>query len=232
MIQSQQYSLQSSFDKSLISSYITDSVIDMVEISIDNLVDSSVIWDIPVVKTMIGLIRTGANIQDRLFLKKIVSFLVSIDDISDEKRKKLIEDIDNSRTYRVKVGEKLLYLIDACADHDSSQLLAILFSALLREVISYDEFLKASAVIAKNQASTIREFLESQNDTIDMYENDVDIDTGLYTIHSENVSVSVRDNDDYDRGEQYIADVGDGGLWANPSRAGEILKIVFAEDKK
>ena len=231
MTQSQQDNLQSSFDKSLVSSYITDSVIDMVEISIDNLVDSSVIGDIPVVKTMIGLIRTGANIQDRLFLKKIVSFLVSIDDISDEKRKKLIEDIDNSRTYRVKVGEKLLYLIDACADHDSSQLLAILFSALLREVISYDEFLKASAVIAKNQASTIREFLESQNDTIDMYEND-DIDTGLYTIHSENVSVSVRDNDDYDRGEQYIADVGDGGLWANPSRAGEILKIVFAEDKK
>ena len=65
-----------------------------------------------------------------------------------------------------------------------------------------------------------------------MYENDVDIDTGLYVVYSEKVSVSVRDNDDYDTGEQYVADVGDGGLWANPSKAGEILKFVFAEEKK
>ena len=232
MIQSQQYSLQSSFDKSLISSYIVDSTVDMTEISIDNLIGISVMKDIPVVKTMIGLIQTGANIQDWLFLKKIVSFIVNIDNISDEKRKKIIEDIDKSQKYRVKVGEKLLYLIDACSDHDSSQLLAVLFSALLRGAISYDDFLKASAVVAKNQASVIREFLVSQNDVIDMYENDVDIDTGLYVVYSEKVSVGVRDNDDYDTGEQYVADVGDGGLWANPSKAGEILKFVFAEEKK
>ena len=65
-----------------------------------------------------------------------------------------------------------------------------------------------------------------------MYEHDVDIETGLYAIHSENISVNVRQNDDWENSTEYLADVEDGGLWANPSQAGEIIKKVFAEMKK
>lgn len=233
MTQNSKSDLQVSFNKSLVGGPALDAAIDLVEMSIDELVSSDLVKNIPVVKTFVGLMQTGANIQDRLFLKKILSFLKGIDEVPEKARRKILNDIDNSAKYRIHVGEKILYLISACEDHTVSELLARLFTALVTEEISYDDFLKAAHVIAKNQSSTILDYISADNEVIDMYKNDVDIETGLYVVYSEKVSVSVHDNDDwkYDVGG-YIAEVGDGGLWANPSKAGEIIKRVLTGDKK
>ncbi len=232
MIQTSNLDIQNSFDKSLVGKPIFDVAIDISEVSIDNLINNEFIKNVPIVKTIAGFVQAGVNIHDRLFLKKLLTFLQKIYEIPECERKKMIDDIKTSSKYRIKVGEKLLYLLDSCDDYESSELLARLFSAALQGYINYDEFLKASHVIVKNQASTILNFAKTDNDVIDMYENDVDIETGLYVVHSEKISVDVRENDDYDAGKDYVAEVGDGGLWASPSEAGSIIKKVFAEGIK
>ena len=62
-------------------------------------------------------IKTAGNIQDRLFLNKILTFLFHLKDTDAYQRQEMINDIDRSGIYQVRVGQKLLYIIDKCDDH-------------------------------------------------------------------------------------------------------------------
>jgi hypothetical protein len=68
--------------------------------------------------TVIGLGKTAMGIKESLFLKKIIYFISELENISATKRHEMFEKIDNSRKFRTKVGEKLLYIIDKCDDHE------------------------------------------------------------------------------------------------------------------
>ena len=227
-----QADIQRLFDRSLIDSNLKDASLDISNLTIDEILNSGYFSEIPIVRTIAGIIKTGVNIQDRLFLKKILSFFEGIDDIPPSERKKVIDAIDNSKKYRIRVGEKLLYLIDTCADYEVSELLAALFSAFLRKAIDYDEFVKAAHIVSKNQAVTIKNFIKTEDEYIDMSQDDVEIETGLYVVGSNEISVDVVENNDWKINKQFIAEVGDGGLWASPSKAGLIIRKVFVGDEK
>ena len=50
--------------------------------------------------------------------------------ISADECEKVISEIDNSKKYRIKLGEKLLYIIDKCDDHEKSEIIFLRSSVL------------------------------------------------------------------------------------------------------
>ena len=118
-----------------------------IEFLIDNSLSDGVFKDFPIIGTLIGIIKTVVNVHDRLFIKKLMSFLYELKDTSIKKRKKLIEKIDESNKYRTKVGEKLLFIIDRCNDNEKAEIIGKLFRNFLIERISYDEFTRAASCI-------------------------------------------------------------------------------------
>ena len=96
---------------------LQDTTAALAEVALDAALDPGVLKDVPMIGTIIGLVRAAHNIRDRLFLQKLRSFLVGLQDIDARQRKDMIDRVNESGTFRITVGQKLLYILDRCADH-------------------------------------------------------------------------------------------------------------------
>jgi len=221
--------IQESFDKTLKDTNFQDTAIDISEITIDNLLKDGLFKDIPIVGTLIHFAKLGANVRDLLFLKKIISFMNGLKDISPAKRSKMINKIDDSKEYRVKVGEKLLYIIDSCNDYENSENVSMLFKAYLKGKITYDEFLGSSNVIERIGSYDLKWFLKNTRGSMRVEEVGSLISSGLFDLHYEQIDVSVEDQDDYESSERYKTRVNGGETYVTISRVGEIILEVIGK---
>jgi len=210
--------LSKSFERTLKDSNLHNVSISLAEVLADSLMDEGVAKQIPIIGTVIGLGKTAVGIKESLFLKKIIYFISEINDISTEKRQEMINKIDTSGKFRTRVGEKLLYIIDKCDDHEESQIVACLFSAFLSGHISYDEFLRASHVISQVIFDDLKWFVAEgwkesdewkyryglRDDCLTVEEAGNISSTGLVKIISP--EVSVRDQDDHKISDPYIVE--------------------------
>lgn len=176
--------------------------------------------DIPIIGSVIGLGKTAIGIKESLFLKKVIYFISEFKNISSAKRHEMIDKIDNSGKFRTKVGEKLLYIIERCDDHEKSQIIARLFSAFLLGTISYEEFLKASHIVDHLMNDDLKWFIARGWENEDSwkysdhsnYENGyLKIDevgsiatSGLFEIVSP--EIMIRDQDDWKITDKYIVE--------------------------
>ena len=120
---------------------------EITELGIDSMLDDGVLKDIPIIGAIVGTGKLAITIKDRLFLKKLVRFLLELKRTGIEERNDLISKIEASNKYKIKVGEQLMYYIDRCDDHLDAAYIAQLFCAFIKEKVSYDEFLKGSQII-------------------------------------------------------------------------------------
>jgi hypothetical protein len=227
----EQDNIQNSFNITLIDSNLENLGIDISELAIDNVLKDGLLKDIPIVSTIINLSRLGANVHDRLFLKKLLSFLNKIESIPSGKRKEVIKNIESSKKYRMKVGEKLLYIIDTCEDYEVSELVGFLFKAFIEEKITYDDFLKSSSVLKKLNIGDFKWFIKKGKNCYFNFDNVGDlISSGLFELYYEQVSVQVEDEADrktlMEGGEKYRSDI-NGGVNVCLSRIGKIILEMF-----
>jgi hypothetical protein len=219
--------IQESFDKTLRSTNFQDIAIDISEITIDSLLKDGILKDIPIVGTLIHLAKLGVNIRDILFLKKMVSFMSGLKEILPAERSKMINKIDDSKEYRVKVGEKLLYIIDSCNDYENSENVSRLFKAYLKEKITYNEFLSSSNVIERIESHDLKWFLKNTRESMGVEEVGNLISSGLFDLHYEQIDISVEDQDDYESSDRYKTRVNGGETYLTISQVGEIILEVF-----
>lgn len=222
--------IQDSFTKTIKNTALSDVAIDLTELSIDNLIDNEIIKQIPIVKTFVGIVHAGINVHDRLFLKKILGFLNEINDIDESTRNQIISKIDDSKKYRIKVGEKLLYIIDSCEDYEHSGNISKLFREVLSHKISYDEFLEASSIVAKLTSNELRVFLDAYNVWYMSDSANELTHTGLVYFETEEVEVDlekVTQDDHDDPEEHYRANVSGGETIIKSTAAGDTVFEVF-----
>lgn len=153
-------SISESFNKTIIDSDLSNIPGDLLEQSIDSILEEGILEAIPIVRTIKGAIKTASNIQDRLFLNKIVSFLFHLKDVDTNQRQKMISDIDSSKKYKIQVGEKLLYIIDKCDDHTKSSIVSLIFKAYIEEKITYPDFLRTVYTINNISYEDLRSFVQ------------------------------------------------------------------------
>ena len=137
-----------SFDETIVDSDLSGIPADLLEKSIDAIMEDGILQSIPIVRTITGAIKTASNIQDRLFLNKILSFLFHLKDVDAYQRQEMINNIDRSGIYQVRVGQKLLYIIDKCDDHTKSAYVARIFKAFIQRRLSH--FIRGFAGILTN----------------------------------------------------------------------------------
>lgn len=223
-------------ETTLKNSDLQSVVLDVAEVGLDSLLNEGVFRDVPVIGAFVGLMKTGANIQDQLFLKKIIYFLSNLKDITPEDRKKFIVDIDNSKKFRVKVGEKILYIIDSCEDFEIAELVSKVLKYCLEGKITYEEFLKISSVLKDMNKVEFDWFLKSREKHYFNFElNDVGdlVHTGLFEIRYEQISVSIEKEWDHKvfrenpKASEYRTGDVDGGVSVRLSRVGEIVLEIF-----
>lgn len=210
--------LSNSLEITLKDSDLQNVTIALAEVFADSLMEEGIAKEIPIIGTVIGFGKAAMGIKELLFLKKIIYFISELKNISATKRHEMIDKIDNSGKFRTKVGEKLLYIIDKCDDHEKSQITARLFSAFLSEIISYEEFLRASYIVDQVILEDLKRFVECgweaekgwkyRNENRDFHltldEAGNIATSGLVELVSP--EVIVRDQDDWKMSEKYIVE--------------------------
>lgn len=226
--------IQHALESSIVGPLVKDGLMDVAECSIDEVIDSEIIKQIPIVKTVIGAIQTGVSIHDRLFLKKIVAFLVGINHISEKQRKKVVDKIDSSKRYQMKVGEKLLYIIDKCDDYTNAENVAKLFSAMVKGNISYEQYLEASRIISRISMNELKLFMKSYDSSSLSYEAIKLLHTGLVFVDTEKPEVEIVKHEpaDWDDPPEYYSSETSGGETTPYStQVGDVVFKVFGNEQ-
>lgn len=208
--------LSNSFEQTLKDTDLQNVTINLAETFSDTFLNEGLIKDIPIIGTIVGLTKTAISLNDRLLIKKIIYFISELSDIDQLKRKKLISKINSSEKQKIKVGEKLLYIIDKSEDHYIAKYIAILFKAFVNEEISYSEFLRCSSIIQRLLIQDIEQFIESEINELELIITEYDeglndfqhslIISGVCATETERISV--QDQDDYKMSDRYVVEGG------------------------
>lgn len=214
--------LSKSLEDSLKKDDLSNLAIDLGEVGIDAILEGGLLRDIPILSTIVSSINVIGSVRDALFTKKLISFLSELSDVSVEQRRSMIESIDNSNDYKIKVGEKLIYIIEKAEDHYTSKIIAIFFSEFLSGKITYNQFLKISRIIDSMFIDDFLEFASDSSEPMDFYSYNTFINTGLVDVYYEPVVVT--DGDKYDEYDKYVTS---GGVSLYVTRIGEIVRSVL-----
>lgn len=141
--------INDSIIESITSSEISNLVGDFGEMGIDSLINDESIKKIPVVSWFVSFYKSGITIRDRILLKKIVRFLLNLNDISQFEKTKFIQEVNTNSAFKKRVVENLLIVLDKLDETEKSELLAKIFSKYISREISFEEWLKFSNIVEK-----------------------------------------------------------------------------------
>jgi len=199
--------ISNSFEETLKDSDLQNVSIGLAEVLSDSFLEDGLLKDIPIVGTIVGLGKVSIKITDLLFLKKIISFLSELETISVKDRKMMIDKIDSSEKYKIKVGEKLLYIIDKCDDYENAKYVSMFFAGYLEGDIEYSDFLKGSKAIERIYIGDLIDFVKDDRTTLEPNELEDYQGTGLYETYAE--EISIRDQDDWKAHDKYVVEGGE-----------------------
>ncbi len=141
--------IETSLINSISSDNIKEIVVDAAELSLDQFLEDGVIKDIPIFGTLYKAFKTTQTIRDAIFAKKLFKFLTQLKDIPQDKRKAFVDKIEEKEGEKVKVGQKLLVIIEQLDDIDKAEIIGNLFCATINEKIEYENFLRLSAMVQR-----------------------------------------------------------------------------------
>ena len=136
------------FEKSLFNSS-KDVISDYLEIGIDSLMNEGILKEIPIVNTIVGVLKIGKNVHDRNLLKQTLTFINEFNNnkISRDKLEQYKITIENNPKRCEEELGRILLLLNNFIDKEKSIMLAKIFKAYIEKIINWNEFCEYSEII-------------------------------------------------------------------------------------
>ena len=140
--------LTDSFEKSLFIDS-NDVISDYLELGVDSFISDGILKEIPIVKSIVSVLKIGKNIHDRNLLKQTLTFINEFNNsnISIEKLNRYREDIENNDKKCEEELGRVLLLLNSYIDKEKSIMLAKLFKAYINIEINWNKFCEYSEII-------------------------------------------------------------------------------------
>ena len=140
--------LTDSFEKSLFNDS-NDVISDYLELGVDSFISDGILKEIPIVKSIVSVLKIGKNIHDRNLLKQTLTFINEFNNnnISIEKLNRYREDIENNDKKCEEELGRVLLLLNSYIDKEKSIMLAKLFKAYINIEINWNKFCEYSEII-------------------------------------------------------------------------------------
>lgn len=151
---------------------------DCAELGLDSILDDGIVKDIPILRTAVSIAKIGFNIRDRIYIKKIASFLSQIGNTTQEQREAFIEKYcgDTKR-----FEEAVLLILEQADSVEKSCLIGKVFRACILGEISYEDALKLSTMVNKAFWGDLKQLIETENLSINEYNQSL-VMAGLFII--------------------------------------------------
>ena len=143
-------SLENSFIETVFKSGGIDIGTDMLEIGLDQLVESDVLKEVPIIGTLTKLGKIAVSVNDRRLLKSALVFVQNINNgnVSDAKVIAHKEYLDNNSDKLKQEAERLIGLLDRQIGVEKSILYANLYASYMEyDELNWTEFCFISEVI-------------------------------------------------------------------------------------
>lgn len=92
--------ISNSLIESIFSPSSKDLYIDVADALLESNIDKEVLENIPIVSSIYNLYKSAVSISDRMFLKKILSFLSELDKIEKEKISSFYQKINTDEKFK------------------------------------------------------------------------------------------------------------------------------------
>jgi hypothetical protein len=119
---------------------------DLGEVVLDSILDDGVLKEIPIIGSVVALFKTGSNIRDRFYLKKLLLFLQAMASLSPDDKHRFSSFFESSKE-RERFGESLLLLLEKSNDMQKPELLGHLWAACARGELPFDQCMRISFMI-------------------------------------------------------------------------------------
>lgn len=136
------------FEKSLFNSS-KDVISDYLEIGIDSLMNEGILKEIPIVNTIVGVLKIGKNVHDRNLLKQTLTFINEFNNnkISRDKLEQYKITIESNPKRSEEELGRILLLLNNFIDKEKSIMLAKIFKAYIEKIINWNEFCEYPEII-------------------------------------------------------------------------------------
>lgn len=147
-----------------------DLTMDYLEMGLDSFIENEFVKEIPVIKSIFGILRGGLKIREIHFAKKFLVFLKQYhgSQLSEVKKSEFVKKFNSDIKYRNSVVELLIVINERFIYAEKSKLLGNLFAAHVNECINWNEFTTLSSCLEKLELSSITLFkeLECENNKL------------------------------------------------------------------
>lgn len=143
---------------------LSDAAIEAAEAGVDQFLRDGLVRDLPIVGSIASALKSGYAVRDYLFLRKLLGFLGPLEDVSSERRVRMIGKLESDPAFREHVGEHLALLLDRLDSMEKPAMLGRAFRAYLDEKIDAAILRRLHHVIDRVQMCDlpfVRPFLEN-----------------------------------------------------------------------
>ncbi|MBL3589956.1 MAG: hypothetical protein JMN24_09215 [gamma proteobacterium endosymbiont of Lamellibrachia anaximandri] len=128
---------------------------EILEFTIDQVIDESIFKEIPIVGWLAKGVSVTRSISDRIFHHKILRFLMALEEASESKREDFRAKVESDPSFRRKVGEHLLIVLNKIDAFEKTSLLAKCFDHFLTGDIDFQYFTDLSNIIERTPLSDL-----------------------------------------------------------------------------
>ena len=129
---------------------------EVIEFSIDQVLDEGLLKDIPIVGWIAKGISTANSISDVIFFNKIVRFLYALEGVDPEVQQDCRAKMSVDTHYRRRVGEHLVLIIDKLDSLQKAEVLAKCFKHFLDGDMDHDRFMDLSHVVDRSSLADLK----------------------------------------------------------------------------
>lgn len=157
--------LTEDFEKSLFNNS-KEILGEYIELGIDSFINDGILKDIPIVNSIVAVLKIGKNIHDRNLLRQTLTFINEFNsgNISKDKLNAYKSTIENNpKKCEAELG-KILLLLNNFIDIKKSIMLSRIFKAYINEKINWNTFGDYSEVINRIFMEDVELLLKIYND--------------------------------------------------------------------
>jgi len=139
-------SLGESLEETIANPDALDTVFSLSEIGIDEMIEhlmkdvqDEALKEIPVVKTLYAITKTGFAIRDYFLLEKICRFILGCKEVKPEIQEKITQKLSNQKDKK-EIGKQIIIALDRFEQIQKTDILLKIFLAFAKEQITHQEF--------------------------------------------------------------------------------------------
>lgn len=149
-----------------------DLAVDYAELALDSFLDNEAIKEIPIVKSIVGLVQGGLKVREIFFAKKILTFLREFHNgkLETYKLDEFQSRFKDDKKYREFVVEQIMILNERFLEIEKSKILANLFAAHINGKFDWEGFCDLSVCLDNLHLKGIKLLHELENKEQPFYE--------------------------------------------------------------